>query len=409
MQKHAIIVGAGIAGLWCARELAALGLETVLVERAPFPGGHVARFCCKATDRCQRCGACILEDVSERVVASSNVTSLLRTTVERVERNDGSFLVEVLQRPVRIIPEQCNLCGACEQACPEPGALVRSPVDHALVLNEDRCRFFRDASCRACLDVCPENAFRLEDVPWTMDVKADSVILATGFRPFDPTEKPRFGYGRVPGVITALELENMLRADNWTSGTGDKQIRSVAFIQCVGSRDPSIGRDYCSRVCCGYGLRLARLLRSRFPSIDLSMFYMDIQTYDRDFEQRLSLAEKEVRLIRSIPGEIRTSQDGRAEVIYHGPDERRVAESFDLVVLSIGISPNPIQGFLEVESNVDGFAGPDGESVETGVDGLFVAGTAQGPRSIEDTITHAIKAAGAAASYVERSSRGGDK
>ncbi len=409
MEKHAIIVGAGIAGLWCARELSGLGLESVLVEQGPYPGGHVAKFCCKATDRCQRCGACLLEDVLEKVGTHTQVTSLLRTTVQSVERCNGTFHAELLQRPVRIVPDLCDLCGACEKACPEPGALVRSPLGDKLVLDEARCRFFRAGSCRACVDVCPHNAFRMDDTPQTIVVDAGSVILATGFQPFDPLEKPRFGYGRVPGVMTALELETMLRAENWTTDTGAGQIRSAAFIQCVGSRDPSIGRDYCSRVCCGYGLRSARLLKSRFPTIDVSMFYMDIQTYDRDFEQRLSRAAEEVRLIRSIPGEIRSSPDGRAEVIYHGPDERRVAESFDIVVLSIGISPHPIGEFLDVKSNVDGFAGLDGESVETGADGLFVAGTAQGPRSIEETISHAIRASAAAAAYVRRSSRGDDR
>lgn len=409
MEKHAIIVGAGIAGLWCARELSGLGLESVLVEQAPFPGGHVSRFSCKATDRCQRCGACVLEDVSESVAVSPRITSLLRTTVERAERRDGTFHLELLQRPIRIVPELCDLCGACERVCRHPGALVRSPLDHKIVLDEDRCRFFRDASCRACAEACPQNAVRLEDSPRTIEVEAGSVILATGFRPFDPAQKPRFGYGRVPGVMTALELESMLRLENWTVGSGDGQIRSAAFIQCVGSRDPAIDRDYCSRVCCGYGLRLARLLRSRFPAVDVSIFYMDIQTYDRDFERRLSKAAEEVRLIRAIPGEIRASQDGRAEAIYHGADERRVAETFDLVVLSIGISPNPVGEFLGLSSNMDGFAGLDGESVETGTPGLFVAGTAQGPRSIEDSMSHAIKAAAAAASYVRRSLRGGDR
>lgn len=409
MEKHAIIVGAGIAGLWCARELSGLGLESVLVEQGPYPGGHVAHFCCKATDRCQRCGACLLEDVLDRVGTHAEITSLLRTRVQRVERRNGAFRAELLQQPVRIVPEQCDLCGACEKACPEPGALVRSPVDYTLVVNEARCRFFRDGTCRACVDLCPNDAFRMDEAPQTIIVDAESVILATGFQPFDPAEKPRFGYGRVPGVMTGLELETMLRLDNWTTEAGDGQIRSVAFIQCVGSRDPSIGRDYCSRVCCGYGLRLARLLKSRFPAIDVSMFYMDIQTYDRDFEERLARAAEEVRLIRSIPGEIRSSGDGRAEVIYHGPDERRVAESFDMVVLSVGISPHPVGDFLDVESNVDGFSGMDGESVNTSTEGFFVAGTAQGPRSIEETISHATKAAAAAAAYVRRSSRGDDR
>lgn len=347
MKTDVAIIGGGIAGLWCAYELSRLGFRSVIVEQDTHLGGHVAFYCCKATDKCQRCGACLLEDVLDTIQSSDKISYRLKTSISHVERSNGSFRLRLL-----------GLEGAGDE----------------------------------------------------ISVDASSIILATGFKPFDAGEKPRFGYGRVKGVITGFELDQMLRADNFDFNEGEKPLRSVAFIQCVGSRDPRIGRNYCSRVCCGYALRLARLLRNRFPEIEPSMFYMDIQTFDRDFEHRLEIARKEVRLIRAIPAEIRSGSDGRPELIYHGPNDEKLYESFDMVVLSIGISPNPavagLAQLLEVPLNEDAFLGVNGDKVTTGSSGVFVAGAAQGPKSIEESVSHAILTAANVASYLNRSGQG---
>jgi len=406
MRKNVLIAGGGIAGLWTAWELSKLGLSTVIVETAPFLGGHVAQFSCKATDTCQRCGACLLEDVLRNLNAVESVTSLVDTSISLVEHAASRFTVDVLQQPSRIVPERCNDCGDCAAACPQPGALTRSPLDRRLAIDETVCRYYTDGSCRACLEACAESAVNLESKPQEASLEVDAVVIATGFKPFDPHLKPRFGYGRVPGVMTSLELDSLLRTDNWTPGT---DIRSVAFIQCVGSRDPKIGRNYCSQVCCGNAMRLARLLKHRFTEIEPTMFYMDIQTYDRDFTRRLSEAAREVRLVRAIPAEIRSGGHGRPEILYQGPQDVRVCEAFDLVVLSIGISPGNSEVFeslLGSNPNMDGLLGPDGEQVSTTRQGVFVAGAAQGPRSIKDTVSHATKAAYGAFQYVKSLERG---
>ena len=230
------------------------------------------------------------------------------------------------------------------------------------------------------------------------------MVLASGFKAFDPRDKPRFGYGRVPGVITSLELDSLIRNDNFEPGEGGKRIQSVAFIQCVGSRDVKIGHNYCSRICCGQSLRLARVMRRRFDGIDPTMFYMDIQSFDRDFEARLNTIKREVRLVRAIPGEIRLGVNNRPELIYQGPADANIIESFDLVVLSIGIASDPssraLGDLFGLTSNEDGFLGSSGEQVSTNSQGVFVAGTIQGPKSIEETIAHALRTAGLAASFV---------
>jgi len=409
MKQDVIIVGAGIAGLRSAYELSRLGLSSVIVEREAFPGGHAARLSCKATDQCQRCGACQLEDVLEQVRSSSRASLLLRSTIESCDRTDRGFLVRISRRPIRIVPELCIDCGACASLCPSPGAIARSPLDYGLYVDEGRCGLFTGASCRACAEVCPEHAINLTEPAKEIEVEAAAFILASGFKAFDPSDKPRFGYGLVPGVVSALELDEMLRQDAFSVVADSGPIRSVAFIQCVGSRDPRIGRNYCSRVCCGYAMRMARLLKSRFPGVEPWMFYMDIQTYDRDFDRRLKEAEQEVRLVRTIPAEIRSGPDNRPELVYHGPADERVVQAFDLVVLSVGISSAgliPEAQMLGIGTNRDGFLGGNAEETATIAPGVFLAGTVQGPRSIPDSISHAIRAASEAASHLARSEGG---
>jgi len=407
MEKDVAIIGAGVAGLSCALELSRLGIGSVIVERAPFAGGHVAGFCCKATDQCQRCGACLLEDVLQGVRSAGDIAVLRRTTLLPAGKQSARFKLKLQQRPSRIDPDACNDCGKCLEVCPEPGALARSPEDRKLTLNERICRFYLDGGCKECLDACPEAAIRLDTDYEDLEIEASAVIAATGFKPFDPREKAGFGYGRVPGVVTALELDSMLRTDDRLLGEDRASIESVAFIQCVGSRDVTIGRNYCSRVCCGYAMRLARLLKHRLPKVEPSMFYMDIQTYDRDFETRLEQARREVRLIRSMPAEIRSDPAGRPLVIYHGPDDKRVSESFDMVVLSIGMSPEPSMArILGIGLNDDGFMGANGEPGATDNSGVFLAGTVQGPRSIADSVSHATRTAAQVATYVREMSKG---
>jgi heterodisulfide reductase subunit A len=410
MKTDAVIIGAGVAGLWCANELARMGLDSIIVEKAPYSGGHVAQYCCKATDQCQRCGACLLEDLLESVDSSNKITQYVRTTTTNVARENGQFSLTLTQQPLRIIPEKCNQCGKCLETCPETGAMRSSAGTNQPYIDEAECLFFKSSNCQACVDVCPERAIHLQGAAEEIQIESSAVVLASGFKAFDPTEKPRFGYGRVPGVITGLELESILRDDNFDSGEGEKKVESVAFIQCVGSRDPKIGHNYCSRVCCGYALRLARLLRRRFPEINPAMFYMDIQSFDRDFEKRLATARKEVRLIRAIPSDVHLGSDGRPELVYRGPDENKVFESFDLVVLSVGIAPDPtlrpLAEVLGIKPNADAFLGPDGDGVLTDSNGIFVAGAVQGPKSIEEAISHAIRTAGEVASYVNKTDKG---
>jgi heterodisulfide reductase subunit A2 len=344
MKRHAVIIGGGIGGLSCAAELSRLGLESIVVEKAETLGGHAAGLCCKATDNCQRCGACLWEDVLQNVKESSHVFTMTNTVLAKAQTSATGWQFGLSQ------------IGKADQ----------------------------------------------------IQVDAAAVIVASGFGAFDPRKKPQLGYGRIPGVVTALELESRIRADSW-----DRDIKSVAFIQCVGSRDPKIGNNYCSRVCCAYALRLGRLLHSRFSDVKASIFYMDIQSFDRDFDSRLKAAQKEMSLIRAIPSQIRQAPDGRPELVYHGPEDERVFETYDMVVLSVGMTPGEsaasLADLLGLGFTPDGFLGKNRESAGSVHKGLFVTGAARGPCSIEETISDAILTAGQVAVYIRKIEAGEDQ
>jgi heterodisulfide reductase subunit A len=237
--------------------------------------------------------------------------------------------------------------------------------------------------------------------PWAsslavpLKVAARAVILAPGYTPFDPRRKTRFGHGRVPGVVSALELEEALALGHLDPVPG-----RVAFIQCVGSRDHELGRPYCSRVCCAYALRLARLLKHRAPQTQVTFFHMDTQGYGRAWEDELPGLRRELRFVRAMPGEV-TAGPGGAEVVWAGPEGAPAREEFDLVALSVGLGPgadaDSLASLFQTGRTADGFLGLEGQAVAAAAPGVFLAGAARGPMSISEAIAHATLAAAAAA------------
>lgn len=382
MKASTAIIGGGVAGMAAALELADSGYSSVIVEASPYLGGQVAGYSCKALDTCQRCGACAMEDLKERVYSRSDVITFIPLAkVTQSSRQNGRFHLHALQRPSAVHPELCDDCGKCLGVCPRPNALTRSGPEQRITLDYNACDFYRDGNCDACVQACPSGAITLSQEYTQIEIKSLATIIATGFKPFDPTLKPRFGYGVVPGVLTAKELDYRLRNGSFSNleGQGPK---SIAFVQCVGSRDTRINRNYCSQVCCGYAVRTARLLKRKNPGCAITVFHMDIQTYDRNFDARFKEASNEIKLVRAMPSEIRSGRDGLPTITYHGPDSIRKQDSFDLVILSVGISPETeVAEIFGVSLGEDGF-------METGPQGVYIAGTAKGPGAIVESIEH---------------------
>lgn len=341
-----LILGGGVAGLAAAVELDRRGVPSLVVEKTGRLGGRAADFCCKATSVCARCGACRMGDLLREALGRPNIAFLGRALAVGARARDRGWEVDLAPQP------------AGEAGAGEP----------------------------------------VEALAARRTLEAGAVILAVGHQPFAAGRKSRFGHGRVPGVISAGELERQLRDGGLPAGA-----QRLAFIQCVGSRDETLGRNYCSRVCCGFALRLARLACFLEPERQVTFFHMDVQDYGRAWRDELAAMRADFEFVRAIPGEVRAGANG-PEAIYAGPDQQPLTREFDRVVLSTGLEP-PLAAAALAElfglaRDADGFLGLGGGGVESGAAGVYLAGTASGPRSINESIDHAALAAALAAAHL---------
>ncbi|MDD5689188.1 MAG: hydrogenase iron-sulfur subunit, partial [Caldisericia bacterium] len=249
--------------------------------------------------------------------------------------------------------------------------------------------------CGICEKLCTQGAINFEDKEELISFNVDTIITATGYELFDPEKKPVYGFGKYSNVLTALQLERIIATGS--SGPPLKPIgKRVAFIQCVGSRDEQVDRENCSRICCMYATKLAQLLKRLDPSRDIYIFYTDLRAYGKGFEEYYKRAQNAgIKYIRGRVAEIREdSQSKKLHILSEDTLSRKMIEGeFDLVVLSTGIVPSSgseqIADILKLARSADGFlqeAHPKFRPVDTLIDGVFIAGCAQGPKDIPDSV-----------------------
>lgn len=326
-QNDVLIIGAGISGITVALELAQMGLSPALIEREASIGGLSASFCCKASESCNKCFACVVDKRITEVKQRKEVSVLTRT----------------------------ELLG-----------VTGGPGEYRLLLKRERER---------------------------MEQRASAVVIAAGIDPFDASQKAEYGYGRYKNVITARDLDEMLRYRGKLSRPSDGRVpKKVAFFQCVGSRDESIGNLYCSQVCCAYALRLIKAVRHQYPEVEATFLYMDIQPAGASFQGFLDSCrqDKGIRLIRSLPSKIYNSPlTDNLRVRLTDPQKDEVAEeSFDLIVLSVGMvlrkTSKMLLELFGLSLTEDGFvASPPART------GVFVTGACSGPKDIDRSILQA--------------------
>jgi heterodisulfide reductase subunit A len=313
------------------------------------------------------------------------------TTLREVRKNG-----ELVGRATRLNPsiEQklCVDCTSCVEACPVgcitrhgKGGLVQYSVDYG------NCLLQKEGECSLCTDACPAGAISAGRKTTTLNFVADAILVATGHRSYDAARNVRLGYGRIPGVMTAAEVEEILGRQQAL----DPPARSIAFVQCVGSRDPREGRNYCSAVCCAYALRMAHVLRKSAPETDISIYYIDLQNFDKTFERfKRTLIQDGIRFVRAIPFRVEQSASGRLQVHVESPDHHETVVAHDKVILSTGMEPNEdasgLAALLQIPRNEFGFFDTvHPGSGRTARPEIFTCGTCHDPQGLAECMASA--------------------
>jgi len=413
MNKDVLILGGGISGISMALDIAQSGYTVNLIEREPYLGGWVATYGCKATEKCNQCSVCLLPAKIEELRKTTSVSIYLNTELERVEGNTGNFTITLKKKPPFLDSEKCIACGICMNLCPNKAIRLSNPnyFPSTYILERQKCLHFKDKRCKICVESCSTGAINFNPTSEEFDLHVGAIGVATGFEPYRAQQKAQFGFPILRNVITGSQMESKLSLEGRDGFLlNGKPPARIAFIQCVGSRDPHINRNYCSTVCCAYALRTARRLKKEFPETQITIFYIDIQSFGKDFLKFLDSCKNEdkMRFVKGIPASVEETDSGlmlRYEDILEG---KITEEIFDLVILSVGISPREdaslVARRLGINMSSTGFFDSHSplNSNRTNVPGIFVAGTCQGPRNINESILHAKAAATNIIAQLER-------
>ena len=421
----ALVIGGGIAGIQAALDIADAGFQVYLVEKQPSIGGHMAQL--DKTFPTLDCSACILTPKMVDVGTHPNIELLTYSEVAKVDGFVGNFKVTVKKKSRYVDLEKCTGCGLCAEECRLKGRVesefdagmgkrsaIYVPFPQAVPLkytvDSENCLFLTRGKCGkepACQTVCPTDAIDFTMKDEEIDIDVGTIIVATGFEPFDPGRKPELAYGNYTNVISGIEFERLVSASGPTEGKiiiGEKEPHKVVFIQCVGSRDKNLGNEWCSRVCCMYAIKQAHLVKEKIPDAQVTILYMDLRCFGKGFEEFYDRVRSEgVIFRRAIGSEIYRKGEGlvvRTEDTFLG---KTIEQDADLIVLSAGLEPGPeaegIAKLLKLSRSPDGFlmeAHPKLRPVDTATDGIFVAGCCQGPKDIPDTVAQAKAAAASA-------------
>jgi heterodisulfide reductase subunit A len=442
MKQAVLVVGAGIAGIQVSIDLARMGFQVHLVERTPSIGGRMAQL--DKTFPTNDCAICILAPKMIECAGHENVHLLTYAEVVGVTplpspprggREGGCFRVRVRKKPRYVDVARCTGCGDCVLKCPrrvwdefEVGLSRRRAIyipfaqalPRKMTIDADYCLYLTNREkgrCRLCEEVCQAGAIDWEQREEIVELDVGAIVLATGFDPYDASALKEYGLGKIPNVITGLQYERLVSASGPTLGelrrpSDGKHPATVAFIQCVGSRDVNYNA-YCSSVCCMFATKEAILANEHDPELRSYIFYTDLRAGGKRFQEYIARArdEYQVSYIRGRPGSI--SEDpatGDLIVRYEDTTARKLREmAVDLVVLCQALVPRAGQRemaeLLGIELDVHGFVRiPERLSrpVDTSVPGIFACGYCQSPQDIPDSVAQASGVAARVAEVVVR-------
>lgn len=426
VTNKALILGGGIAGISAALDLAAMGLKVYLVEKSESIGGHMAQL--DKTFPTLDCSICIEGPKMVDVSRHPNIEIISYADILSVEGFVGNFKVKIRKNARYVIDENCTGCGECRDVCPiefpnkwDMNMGVRKaisvPFDQAVplvyTLNKDYC-----IECYKCMDACgARQAINFDQKPEEIEIEVGTILVATGFDIYIPYDDSRYGYGRYDNVITALEFERLILAAGPTSGkvlraSDGKKPKTVAFIQCVGSRDVN-KYEYCSGFCCMYALKDAILLKEKYhEDVEVYLLYMDMRTNFKGYEEFYRRArEQGINFIRGRVSQI--NEDQKTKNLLIRAEDMALGEPIELeaelVVLCTAAIPSKgtdeVARILSVTRGADGFfmeSHPKLKPLDTAVDGIFLAGACQGPKDIPYSVSQGSGAAARSATILSQ-------
>ncbi|MEA1922050.1 MAG: CoB--CoM heterodisulfide reductase iron-sulfur subunit A family protein [Pseudomonadota bacterium] len=432
LTKRVCVVGGGIAGIMSALDLANADYDVAIIERDPAIGGHMAQI--SQTFPYFHNIPELLQKKIDEVNAHSRIKVYVNSEVEVLDGYVGNFNVTIKTRPAFVDPAKCTACGKCLEVCPvsvadefnrglsQRGAIFRyNQMENARipVLEQSDCLHFVDVEdaemdagasvrCQACVEACPEDAIDLGTIRKLNEEFVGAIVMATGYDLYSPAKMPEYGAGKIPDVIDALAFERLLDPTGPTKGQvlrpSDGQVpKKVVFIQCVGSRDPERHKAYCSRACCMYTAKQARLYRQQVEDGTAYVSYMDIRSDSRDFEEFVQKGMEEENLVY-IRGRVAKviQENGFLRVFTSDTlSSRQLEIEADLVVLAMAMEPKTGIRDLAKKMNVT----IDGDAflsethiklypVESSTKGVYLAGCGQSPKDITDTVSQALATAG---------------
>ncbi|MGA2466737.1 MAG: FAD-dependent oxidoreductase [Thermodesulfobacteriota bacterium] len=426
-KASVLVVGAGIAGMQSALLLAEMGTKVFLLEQGPAIGGYFPLL--DKTFPTNSCGVCFMSPTPPAFCPiyechlHDGIELLPYSELLKIEGEGGDFSVSIVRKPRFVDPKRCTLCEACIKVCPveverefggglEKRKAIYLPypqaIPHSLVIDPKTC-----IRCGECMKVCSPGAIDLDMKEEEEKIEVGAILLGFGFEPFIAQRKGEYGFGRYENVLTSIQFERLLSTSSPTQGlpirvSDGKRMEKIAFIQCVGSRDPSCGQDHCSTICCMYATKQAMIAKDRSPGLGVTFFYMDIRPMGKDYERYYERAKTDygIEYIRSAISSVKELQQTKNLLIIYVKEDGTFEErEFDAVVLSVGFTPpqtiKDLAGRMGLQLNQQGFCQTDEfNPAQTSVKGIFVGGAFRGPRDIPETVVEGSSAAASAASFL---------
>ncbi|AGI47341.1 Heterodisulfide reductase, subunit A-related polyferredoxin [Thermoplasmatales archaeon BRNA1] len=440
--KSALVIGGGIAGIQASLDLADRNIHVYLLDKKPTIGGTMCML--DKTFPTNDCSACILSPKMADAAGHPNITLLTYHEVKKVEGKEGDFKVTVLKKARYVDPTTCTACGDCVAKCPskgipnefEYGLTTRKAIyiPHAqavprvALIDATKCKMLLEGKCGVCAKTCGKGCIHYDDKDEEITLDIGSIIVAAGFDVFDAKKATEYGYGKFANVVTAIEYERLEGAagpfdghipipatvvrDKWGAvqkGAGEVGPKSVAWIQCCGSRSQkSTWKKYCSSVCCMYATKQA-IITKEHGDVDEDIFFMDIRSYGKEFETYIHRAETEygIHLHRGARVSNLEEDPETKQIIvnYTDPENNPQSKVFDMVVLSVGLeSPAGAQELadtLGIELNEYGFAKTSiYQPLETSRKGIVVTGAFAAPKDIPTSVAEASGASAKAGAFI---------